>query len=212
MDYTLEQARAVFDAQKIRLTIGIPTYELMHIHAVDSLLRLQAHMMTKNAFGFSIVTGCRISENRNTVVRHAQENNSTHILWLDSDMVVPPNIFDRLLAHNLPIVGCNYSRRHEKQAGKSVGMPIVGDVIVSGDAALRAYAVVGFGALLTEMSIFDKMDKPYFAEPCYKDVAVGEDVYFCSNARDKGYTLWVDEELSKEIGHIGTKVFYLPKE
>jgi hypothetical protein len=72
------------------------------------------------------------------------------------------------------------------------------------------------------MAVFDKLKKPYFAEPpvwmfnqlCQQtrfkeDDVVGEDTYFCLNARAAGFDIWCDGSLSLEIGHIGTKVFYI---
>ena len=44
------------------------------------------------------------------------------------------------------------------------------------------------------------------------DALVGEDEYFCYYAREAGYDVFCDMELSTEIGHIGSNVFYISAE
>jgi hypothetical protein len=39
---------------------------------------------------------------------------------------------------------------------------------------------------------------------------IGEDYAFCKKVRERGCKIWVDLDLSREIGHIGSKTFQLP--
>jgi len=38
---------------------------------------------------------------------------------------------------------------------------------------------------------------------------MGEDIYFCKNANDAGFDIFIDADLSKKIAHYGTKSFKL---
>jgi hypothetical protein len=87
---------------------------------------------------------------------------------------------------------------------------------------------VGFPLMLTKLSVFDKLERPYFAEPprkligvfegkdygmrvaeeMYHDV-IPEDEYFCHQARKAGFDIWCDMQLTMEVGHVGTTVYYV---
>ena len=38
---------------------------------------------------------------------------------------------------------------------------------------------------------------------------MGEDIYFCKNANDAGFDIYIDATLSKNVAHYGTKSFKL---
>jgi hypothetical protein len=35
------------------------------------------------------------------------------------------------------------------------------------------------------------------------NLEIGEDIYFCQQAQKAGFEVWCDQELSKEVAHIG---------
>jgi hypothetical protein len=55
--------------------------------------------------------GAMISGQRNDLVKRALKETPDWILWLDSDMVFPPDTIRRLLSHQKPIVGATYNKR-----------------------------------------------------------------------------------------------------
>ena len=65
------------------------------------------------------------------------------------------------------------------------------------------------GMLMIKRAVFEKLRKPWF-ETCYReehDDWLGEDVYFCIRAREAGFGIWVDHDLSKQVTHQGIYEF-----
>jgi hypothetical protein len=60
----------------------------------------------------------------------------------------------------------------------------------------------GTGCLLFDMDVFLKTDKPWFAFSVHDNKPVGEDIYFCSKARENGVKIHIDTSI--EVGHLTT--------
>jgi hypothetical protein len=72
---------------------------------------------------------------------------------------------------------------------------------------------VGMGCILTKTDLFKKIKKPYF-EFTYNqesDDWLGEDFNLFSKFRNIGENIYIDTELSREIGHLGIYRFGSPK-
>jgi hypothetical protein len=149
--------------------------------------------------------GTIIPQQRAALVNAALKADATHCLWIDSDMRFPPDALGRLLSHDEPIVGCNYSTRRPPilptAEHKEMGL-----VFTEADSeGLLSVARCGMGLMLVDTNVYRTIGEPYFAlgfnrtENSY----VGEDVFFCKKAREKGYKILIDQDLSKEVRHIG---------
>ena len=160
--------------------------------------------------------GSRITSARNGIVDHARMVGCTDILWIDDDTKFPLNGLIRLLEHDKDIV-CATTCSRSGSDNTPIGVALEGQ---DGQTLVKMERV-GFPFMLTKMSVFDKLRKPYFAEPPvwmfnkeistrYEETDVlGEDTYFCLNARAAGFDIWCDGSLSLEIGHIGVRVYYI---
>jgi hypothetical protein len=62
---------------------------------------------------------------------------------------------------------------------------------------------------MIHMSVFDRLAKPWFTTRVEGEKLLGEDYYFCEQVRAAGFEIWCDGDLSRDIGHIGQKVFRL---
>lgn len=122
-----------------------------------------------------------------------RHKDATHILFIDDDMVVPPNGLMRLLSHNLPIVGGLYFARTEPH------LPIVYRH-VSGNQwvpvteyvhGLQEVDAIGFGFCLVKKEVFQRMERPWFE---FSD-RMGEDMYFCARAKQLGYKIHLDGDI-----------------
>lgn len=165
------------------------------------------------------VNGTYIDRSRTELVKQAVEWGATHVLFLDSDMHFPPDTAHRLLRHNKDIVAVNYAKRrfpHLPVTFKHMPDPELGT-----DSAVFCYTdkdstgleevdAVGFGAVLIRMNVFAKIPPTCFETGLVKDTGIymGEDTHFCHAAREAGFQVWIDHDLSKEIGHSGTRAFY----
>lgn len=148
-------------------------------------------------------------QSRNAIVESAKKFGMTDILWVDSNCVFPIHGLLRLLRHDKDIVGTTNAGRHGELAVKGVEKT---------EDGLLPMAITGFPFTLTKMSVFEKLRKPYFAEPprwalpeiaIRQEDVVAEDEYFSHFARQAGFDIWCDTALSMEIGYVKTEVFYI---
>lgn len=152
--------------------------------------------------------GSILPDMRNSIVRKAMEEDCTHILWLDSDMIFPPDTLLRLYQHGLPIVGAGYAQRNtpSKPVCAKNGFWVYTEEHSTG---LERVDFLGTGCLLTEVEVFRHLPEPWFMLGWNetKKRTVGEDVYFCRKAASIGAYTHIDHDLTKEIGHVGKYVF-----
>jgi hypothetical protein len=83
--------------------------------------------------------------------------------------------------------------------------------ITPGAQGLLEVSRMGFGLVLTQAAVYEKLEKPYFSlayRPQHDDFT-GEDVFFCRKAKEAGFTPYIDLGMSQEIGHLGEFSFSL---
>jgi glycosyltransferase involved in cell wall biosynthesis len=148
-----------------------------------------------------------VTQARNLAVQAALEARAEWLMFLDSDMVFPPNTVSRLLAHGHAIVGATYPRKSWPLA--YIGTRLDGTPLSLADAGLVEAARLPAGCLLIRATVFDQLQRPYFR--CAYDEAtglvLGEDFWFSDLVRSCGFTLWCDMTLSRQIGHLGLHRF-----
>lgn len=147
-------------------------------------------------------------QNRHRLVRFAQRENATHILFLDDDMIMPMDTLYRLLEHKKPIVGVNGTTRQfpvfpcAVKGGKRYSS--------KGKTGIEKVDHCGLAITLIDMRVFDSAPLPWFifaydprndSPGC--DTYMSEDVYFYHQARKAGFDCWIDHDLSNKIKHIG---------
>jgi GT2 family glycosyltransferase len=154
--------------------------------------------------------GIIIDQARNAITREAlARTDVTHLLFVDADMVFPPYALNRLLSHDLPVVGGLYFNRrppfhpqlrranHDDWVDE---LGLLGVVYDYPDDALVEVDATGCGFLLIQREVLDAM------EACWFDKLPGlsEDYSFCARARARGVKIAVDTGL--KLGHIGKLV------
>lgn len=212
--------------KKLKITIGYPSPERLDYRFYQDLLNSVFQNWIEFDLKLSNTVGSRIVMNRNQIVDEAKKNNSDYILWIDSDTKFPVNGLRRLLAHNKDVVCATTSRRIGSDRSPAC-YPL--DVkAIQPFQQLVPMRFIGFPFMLTKMSVFERLREPYFAEPPrwmmdeihgsdtvgyqYQDKdkdVMPEDEYFCWQLRRAGIDIWCDMQLSMEIGHIGTTVYYI---
>jgi hypothetical protein len=206
---------------KLRVGIGVPSGGSWHSGFGFSLVTMIGHFERSHVDVEEerrpevvlIAIDGHLPDVRTRILGEAVRERCTHLLWLDSDMIFPPDTLHRLLRHNLPIVGANYPRRifpHLPTAHYG-GDPQGGVVWSEGNEGIERVKHVGFGCVLMDMRLVDAIDPPYFVfapDGEHGLTTRGEDVYFCEKLlRDAGIPTHVDHNLSHEIGHVGEQVF-----
>ena len=197
----------------VRLAVCVPCRDMVHSAFTFSLCKMIEH---NNNVGIPTSVhfnmGTLLVDQRETLVDMARGTYSTHILWLDSDMMFPADVAQRLLSHGKPLVAGNYVTRQYPH--KTVAYADLTDwksyvMHGDGDRDLVSVAAVGMGCMLTNMSLFDQMSEPYFDvtwDPNSKN-RLGEDFFLCGKVRDLGHDILIDPSVSLELKHLGVFAF-----
>jgi hypothetical protein len=153
--------------------------------------------------------GSMLPVNRTWLVKEMQAREVTHILWLDDDMTFPVDTAHRLLAHGKSVVGCNASRKNPPYAPTAVGLDRKHCFTTAEKSGLEEVLHVGMAVMLTDIRVFRGLPEPWFPMSWSAEMQryVGEDVFFCHLMRQRGIKVWVDHDLSKEVGHIGPHTY-----
>lgn len=161
-----------------------------------------------------ILSRGHLLRNRNTLADAALQWGADFTLWIDADMAFPDNTLTALLAHGLPVVGCNSPTRDKmprptafKQVGDQAFSPVLSTPVIAQRSPLEEVTHIGLGVALIAVPIFCALDRPIFyfsgtrADPRYEDSTL------CDNIRANGTKIFVDHALSLRIGHVGETVF-----
>ncbi len=175
------------------------------------------------------VRGDDTAQGRNRLVRLALEAGAHWLLWLDADMIFPPDALAQLLAHDTSIVGADYRRRAPPFApiglllhpDDPTGLPAFNTPQARAKTTgIAERAILGLGLLLVHARVFRKLPAPWFARTWTKEHVTDdnpdgfstEDSYFCYCARQAGFHVMVDLDLTAQVQHIGSAVvpWHLP--
>lgn len=170
------------------------------------LVELQAPTAGFKIFPYPMMaSGSVIAELRNRLVKQAlADEQTTHILFLDDDQMFPAETLHMLLAYDKPIIGANIVRKEPNPRTNARALDSNQCVWTTRDkTGIEEVDFVGTGLLLVRRDVFEA-----FAEnkPFVYDVegGVGEDVYFCRKARELGFPVYIEHDLSKLVKHVGS--------
>lgn len=203
--------------KKIRIGIGIPTKGQIDSTAYDNHLALFGHLgkleaQGKYEFKLAIVPRIFPALARERIVEYCLEAKCDYVFMFDDDMLLPIDVFERLIAHNVDIVAplaftrlapyrpviYNLTKGYDPVEKKDYYLNLQvpnypKDKLVEVDA-------VGFGGVLIKSNVFEKVKKPWFMTTS----GAGEDIHFCHNAGTAGFHVFVDT--ATKLGHLGENV------
>lgn len=169
-------------------------------HAIGCLC-----LSNPNVIDFLMIQSCDIASSRMWLVKEAKSKGATHLLFVDSDMMFPPDTLEKLLARDKDIIGVEYNKRKFPLQTVTAYFP-EGE---KSETEPFKVGVAGTGVMLIKLSIFDdpKMDKNWFSFGRNADGqnVIGEDGWFCNTARAAGYDVWVDPTI--KVGHLGEYMY-----
>ena len=184
-----------------KIAIAIPTNRGFRPKCLDSILKLIAHTK-ENCVPLIATEGFNTAENRTWLVSQASKQDCTHILFLDDDMIYEEDTLDRLLSYDKDIIGATYANRR-------------GDGVVTGfrkdekqhQRKPFKVAALGGGCMLVKLSVFEKIEKPWFWYDVANEgfVVMSNDWWFCGKAYDAKFDIWVDPKVKPK--HIGFKEY-----
>ena len=154
--------------------------------------------------------GCYIPLSRYRLARYAVDNGASHLFFVDSDMVFPPNTLIRLLMTEKDIVGAAYYMRRQSERMTTVRVLNAAreiEIPAEPPKELTKVAAVGTGCMLISTAALKNIPQPWFNLPFEPtgELKQGEDTWFCEQARKAGYDIWCDPTLA--VGHIGDYVY-----
>ena len=199
-----------------RLTICLPQTEAVRSEyaCALSLMMLRIGFENKGIDDVRITRcgGSILPSVRQTLAEKAiEENDATHLLWIDADHSFPSDTAHRLLAHKRPWVGINATTRVPPL--RFTALRKQGEMLETGthSKGLERVWRMGFGIVLIEARVFKEMAKPWFSNEWFQHegewIPLGEDIYFCEKAKHAGFAPMVDHDLTKETAHIGSVAF-----
>jgi 2-polyprenyl-3-methyl-5-hydroxy-6-metoxy-1,4-benzoquinol methylase/glycosyltransferase involved in cell wall biosynthesis len=180
-------------APSTRILIAFPTAKNIETDTFLSVYRLRTPQgVTTHLEAFY---GYNIDQVRNLICYYAIQNQFDYVLFVDSDMILPADTLERLMAADRDIVTGIYIQRKPGQRitevhvdGKNVTDPkfFEGKKFVEADS-------VGFGCVLVRTRVLMDVGYPQFVYHDSIDFrdTVSEDAHFCAKARERGYKVWV---------------------
>lgn len=175
--------------------------------------------MAANGIPHSIYSarGTILPQIRHKIVKAALEEKADYLLFVDTDQTFPPDMVERLLARDKAVIAANVATKQfpsTPTARRKGGHEHYGLPIYTHDRSppLERCWRVGTGVMLIRLSIFDH---PGLREPPWFQIEYipeldndrGEDWFFCEKLEAAGIPIWIDHELSLEVGHRGTITF-----
>lgn len=159
--------------------------------------------------------GSYIGQNRNLIAYKAvYEGAADWLYWQDTDNVVPVETLLTLLDHEKDIVGCDYRKRLDPY--DRIGI-FLGDDPGVAASGLHEMKLLPHGVLLVRAEVYKKMPWPWYREEYYGSnerhlihvnpggLKNGEDTIFTQEAREAGFQVWCDMDLTKRVSHIGER-------
>lgn len=144
-----------------------------------------------------------IERKRQRLVWRARTWGADYVLFIDSDQTFPGNGALRLLARERPVIGCNYLTRHGG-LNTAIGAGFE-KMATRADGGVEEVAALGLGFCLIHTHIFELLGERILFESSFSpegEPMLGEDVHFFNLVRAAGVGVFLDHELSREIGHI----------
>lgn len=189
----------------MKLLIAIPTLDYVHTDFVKSLIGLTSALDCN--YEVAIQSGTLVYMARDKLAKKAINENFDFVLWLDSDMVFQPSIFEDLKDSGKDfITGVYHARR------PAFTSCIFEKINLDEFKACERYPNnifrvegCGFGCVLISTAILKHVLQTY--KTCFMPIKdYGEDIAFCLRARDLGYSLYCDPTVI--CGHIGHIAIY----
>lgn len=192
-----------------KVLVGLSTME--HIRKADFLPYFLGLVKPNNTL-ICTVHGQSPAKARNILIEQALEQNCTHLLIIDDDMMYPGDALQKLLAHDKDVVSGLYLMRNYPH------FPVIFDEAYEDGKCKFAFLTpetkglipvvnCGFGFVLIKTDVFRKMGKgPWVTLGEIEKDGWCDDVSFFNRARAVGTQLFCDTDL--RCGHMTSLVLW----
>lgn len=214
---------------KVRLTIASSGYGQVTSEFCYSLVMAVKSLMCPVRLDYE--RSCYVHRNRNVLMQRALESDSTHLMFIDTDIAFPRDGIQQLIALRKPIAGGAYNLRKLAENGVAIttvkplpsAMPRLepNETWVMDKSKPFQCRALPTGFMLIDLDVIrnlpvqpeyggDRAGDSNAGPRNWFDFAnyagfVGEDVYFCDFVGQQGVEIWCDPTI--KLGHIGPNVF-----
>lgn len=198
-----------------RILIAIPTnrnIEAVTFKSIYDLIIPEGYTVD-----FQYFWGYQVDQVRNLIAHWTMSHNYDYLFSVDSDISFAPDTLARLLAHDKDIVSGIYIQRipgthtiEIMRKNEWGGVSHVDWNTIKGQGLVPIDGC-GFGCVLVKTEVFRAIPYPHFLYHSALDHrnTISEDVHFCNQARDRGFTLWADTGIICD--HTGSWTFTVDK-
>lgn len=143
--------------------------------------------------------GAYTEVNRNNIVRVAlnYENPIDAILWIDADMRFPSDTIARLWGHGKDVVGATYRERQEPYRYLGKFRDKADEHAKTG---LKPMELMPGGMIMVKLDVYRALPPPWYK---LDEDGLRDDYYFSNMAREAGYEVWCDMDLTLKVRHRG---------
>ncbi len=194
------------------ILIAIPTAVRIECETFKSIYDLKIPDGYKVDFNF--FWNYMVDQGRNMIASYAIQNNYDYVLCIDSDIEVPQDALEKMLAHDKDYVCGMYRMRRPEQHIEvyDIGYRLLPPTLLKEVDGLLEIGGSGFGCVLVKTSLFAAVGYPqFFYHQAYEYHNIfSEDNDFCKKARDLGYKLYCDTSI--RCRHKGTVMWEIKYE
>lgn len=194
------------------ILISIPNTGQIKTELMTVVLNIA--MRNPQFIGVDLPQGMPVDSNRNNAVQRFLSSRFEWLLFIDSDVVPPIDVVERLLRHRKKIVSGLVWSSMAGEKGKSwehdplpyptsmirdsegEGWKVARKQLESNKTLIQVDAV-GMACILIHREVFEKMDGNWF-RLTYGANGIcdgGEDFTFCMKAKEIGYEIWADKSV-----------------
>lgn len=193
----------------MKILIAMPCSKYIETECVVSLFGVEK---IDAEYELYVPKGYSVDMSRNIASRYAVDNNFDYIFWVDTDMILPEDALTKMFSHGKDFVSGVYSYKfigNKNAVAKRLIDGVYEDISIKEIQESKGIVEVdgvGFGCVLMKVDMLKKIDFPWFI---YTE-GMGEDIFFCRKAQEKGYKIYLDTDVI--CGHIGQINYDIVKE
>lgn len=197
----------------MKILIAVPTFENIYPDTFKAIWELEKPDGAQVDFDF--VRGYDCARARNNIANKAIEGNYDYVLMVDNDTVLPKDAIIKLLEDDEDVVLGYYAHRvknteydgrtnackpGEINYTKQYSGSEMKDMRDNGQYKIQIHGG-GLGCALIKVSLFSKLEYPFFNWVNYNnDYVLSEDLFFAENCKMSDVHIYCDTRV--ECGHI----------
>jgi hypothetical protein len=192
------------------IMIAVPAMEMVNAEFAQHLAMAAANMVANGIrINCAFNIGSVITIARRNLTDIFLKSDFDYIWWVDSDMKFPVDAPMKLLARQKDIVGVNYRRRRFPNANFTGMMGSAGTFTefetTDSSPSMELIDVLPHGCVLVKREVYEKIPQPHYLQEYIPELnlEIGEDIFVCKQAQKAGSQICCDQDLSKEVAHIG---------